>query len=619
MLSAFRRHGGAGKPGYGPLLSGSGVAGFDRPMRDSEVVAAIVAGDADGLAEAYDMYAAPLYTYCRSLLREPADAADAVQDTFVIAASKLAGLRDQSRLRPWLYAVARNECHRRLRETASGAGPALDLVPEMSDESADVTGRAERAELRTLLRSAVRGLNAREQDLIELQLRQELDVAEIAAMLGVSRNHAHALLSRARSQLEVSLGALLVARSGRGDCAALSALLEDWDGQLNVLMRKRINRHIERCPECTERKRRELAPALLLGAAALPAFAMPPGLRARVLRLASSNAPDATAHRAALAQQAALYGTGGFPVPYDQPAPAWWRARRAQGAAAAAVVAAAAVLIILAVTGVLGGGHSQLSALDQGSSAPGSAATPGGGTSASAFFSGTVPGGTPGSNGTGASGGTGGAGPTASAAARVSPSPSAGSAAPGGSPSPAVSSPGPGPSRSSAPGHRPSPSHSPSPGPSSSAPPPPAGTLSVVPRTIVLSPLSGGALTLTASGGPVDWSITESPGLVGELAVAPSSGHLQAGQSATVGLRVSAGAAAAAARAAPAAATLAGAAGVCVSCTLTVNPGDITVTVLIEVNASPSPSKPSCPPPSSPPPSSSGPEAETGGGCRETG
>jgi hypothetical protein len=125
----------------------------------------------------------------------------------------------------------------------------------------------------------------------------------------------------------------------------------------------------------------------------------------------------------------------------------------------------------------------------------------------------------------------------------------------------------------------------------------------------VLSPLSGGALTLTASGGPVDWSITESPGLIGELAVAPSSGHLQAGQSATVGLRVSAGAAAAAARA--------GAAGVCVSCTLTVNPGGITVTVLIEINASPSPSKPSCPPSSSPPPSSAGPEAEAAGGCRE--
>jgi RNA polymerase sigma factor (sigma-70 family) len=593
-------------------------------MRDSEVVAAIVAGDADGLAEAYDRYAAPLYTYCRSLLREPADAADAVQDTFVIAASKLAGLRDQSRLRPWLYAVARNECHRRLRETASGAGPALDLVPEMSDESADVAGGAERAELRTLLRSAVRGLNASEQDLIGLQLRQELDVAEIAAILGVSRNHAHALLSRARSQLEVSLGALLVARAGRGDCAALSALLQDWDGQLNVLMRKRINRHIERCPACTERKRRELAPALLLGAAALPAVVIPPGLRTRVLRLASSNAPDATAHRAALAQRAVMSGAGGFPVPFDQPKPAWWRARRTQGAAAAAVVAAAAVLIILAVTGVLGAHHSQLSALNQGSSAPGAAASSGGaglgGTGSSGAAASSA------STGPGGASGPGGAGPTASAAARVAPSPSAGGNAPPAGPSPAASSPGTAPSHG--PSHSPSPRHRPSPGspapstsrPAPPPPPPPPGTLSVAPRTIVLGPLTGGTLTLTASGGPVDWSITESPGLIGELAVAPSSGHLQAGQSAIVGLRVSAGAAAPGARAAPAAAVLDGAAGVCVNCTLIVNPGDITVTVLIEINASPSPSKPSCPPSSSPPPSSSGPGAETGGrGCQETG
>src|SRR5271155_5061609 len=79
------------------------VAVLHSNMRDGEVVAAIVAGDPDGLAEAYDRYASPLYTYCRSLLREPGDAADAVHDTFVLAASRLAGLRDRNRLRPWLW------------------------------------------------------------------------------------------------------------------------------------------------------------------------------------------------------------------------------------------------------------------------------------------------------------------------------------------------------------------------------------------------------------------------------------------------------------------------------------------------------------------------------------
>ena len=80
-------------------------------MDDREIVAAIVAGNLAGLADAYDTYAESLYGYCRMMLNEPEDADDAVQDTFVIAAARLGGLRDPRKLRPWLYAVARNECH----------------------------------------------------------------------------------------------------------------------------------------------------------------------------------------------------------------------------------------------------------------------------------------------------------------------------------------------------------------------------------------------------------------------------------------------------------------------------------------------------------------------------
>src|SRR6202008_724894 len=161
-------YGGGGKTRHGFVLSGCAVTRFDSRMHDSEVAAAIVAGDPDGLAEAYDRYAAPLYTYCRSLLREPADAADAVQDTFVIAASKLAGLRDRNRLRPWLYAVARNECHRRLRARASAAP--LDDADEMADSAPDIGEAAEQAELRQLVRSALAGLNPGEREIIELNL-----------------------------------------------------------------------------------------------------------------------------------------------------------------------------------------------------------------------------------------------------------------------------------------------------------------------------------------------------------------------------------------------------------------------------------------------------------------
>ena len=185
-------------------------------MQDREIVAAIVAGEPAGLAAAYDQYAPALHAYCRSVLSEPADAADAVQDTFIIASAKLGGLRDPDRLRSWLYAVARNQCRRRLRARASSAP--LDEAGEMTDQSADVGVDAERAELRMLVGAALAGLNPGEREIIELNLRHELDGADLADALGVPRNQAHALASRARTQFETSLGALLVARTGREDC-----------------------------------------------------------------------------------------------------------------------------------------------------------------------------------------------------------------------------------------------------------------------------------------------------------------------------------------------------------------------------------------------------------------
>ncbi len=109
-------------------------------MQDRDVVAAIVAGEPEGMAEAYDRYAASLYAYCHSMLAGP-EAAEAVRDTFLISVLKLDGLRDPDRLDAWLRAVARNECLRRLGpEDPEGpigpeepAGAAAALVPRSAD------------------------------------------------------------------------------------------------------------------------------------------------------------------------------------------------------------------------------------------------------------------------------------------------------------------------------------------------------------------------------------------------------------------------------------------------------------------------------------------------------
>lgn len=60
------------------------------------------------------------------------------------------------------------------------------------------------------------------------------------------------------------------------------------------------------------------------------------------------------------------------------------------------------------------------------------------------------------------------------------------------------------------------------------------GTLTVLPKSIAPLPGRSVTLILTASNGPVSWSITLSQALAGELTVVPSAGTLAAGASATV-------------------------------------------------------------------------------------
>jgi RNA polymerase sigma factor (sigma-70 family) len=318
-------------------------------MKDREIVAAIAAGDLAGLAAAYDTYAESLYGYCGWMLREPDRAADAVQDTFVIAAGNLGGLADPGRLRPWLYAVARSECYRRLR--AGEAGP--DEAAVLAGRSADAGGDAERAELRGLVRAAVGGLNPGEREVIELGFRHDLSGADLAAVLGVSRSQAHALASRARGRLERELGVLLVARTGRWFCPALDLMLSDWDGQLTAPVRKQVARHVGRCDACAYRRRSALRPAALDGMA--PLAALPRGLREKVLGLCADESPLAQAYREQVTQRAGPFGANGFPRQVRQP--------RGRMLALSGAAAASAILLAIAATGVvtvlaLGGSHT---------------------------------------------------------------------------------------------------------------------------------------------------------------------------------------------------------------------------------------------------------------------
>jgi RNA polymerase sigma factor (sigma-70 family) len=308
-------------------------------VQDEELVAAIVAGEAAALAAAYDRYAPPLYAYCQSLLSDPVEAADAVKDTFVLAAAKLGGLRDRSRLRPWLYAVARNECRRKLhgQSVARGYGDA----PMLGDETVDFGTAMEQQEKRELVWSALAGMNAADQEVVELSLRHDLHGADLADVLGVPYARVEALDAGARHRFETALGALLMARSGEGTCPQLAEILAGWDTELTEPMSEQVRDHIGGCPICGEARRRQVNPVSLLRV--LPVAVLPGGLRYELFQLLTGHSQEAGEYCVAVAARAAEFNRNGFPVPIDSPGGGRPSAARLLPVAAALAVALVAV------------------------------------------------------------------------------------------------------------------------------------------------------------------------------------------------------------------------------------------------------------------------------------
>src|ERR1700753_2535054 len=283
------------------------------PMRDTEVVASIRAADPEGLAEAYDRYAARIFSFCRGLLGEPADATGAVRDTYVIAVAAVDELHDPGRLRPWLYAVARNECHRRLRAGAPAAAPAETLSADGQDDGDD----DDRGQPLALVRAPISQLDLGDRELVELSLRHRLHGADLADILGAPRHQVQALAAQARERLGAALRVLVVAQVGRKACPDLDQLLTDAEGMNPARLQRQVNAHIAGCAVCGERKRQVVGAGVRLGGA-------PPGAGAPQAR-------ETAAERAAIETQAAPFGAYGFPVPQtssDRTAPWWQIARR---------------------------------------------------------------------------------------------------------------------------------------------------------------------------------------------------------------------------------------------------------------------------------------------------
>src|SRR5215467_14086898 len=100
-----------------------GVTGYvasrvpGRPS-DADLAHSALDGDVASLSALLDRYHASLYTRALAYLGRPEDAADAVQETFLLALTRLGQVRDPEAVGGWLHAVMRSVCAMELRRPA---------------------------------------------------------------------------------------------------------------------------------------------------------------------------------------------------------------------------------------------------------------------------------------------------------------------------------------------------------------------------------------------------------------------------------------------------------------------------------------------------------------------
>jgi RNA polymerase sigma factor (sigma-70 family) len=146
------------------------------------------------------------FTLARYLLRETADAEDAVQEAYLQALRHFAGFRGEN-ARAWLLTIVRRVCYgwaERARRHGWTEPELLDELPGMDDDPETALLRGERREQ---LARAVDALPLPFREVIVLREIQDLSYQEIATVTGVPIGTVMSRLARARRRLQRALEA----------------------------------------------------------------------------------------------------------------------------------------------------------------------------------------------------------------------------------------------------------------------------------------------------------------------------------------------------------------------------------------------------------------------------
>ena len=151
----------------------------------------------------YERYVREVYRYVLAVLRNPSDAEDVTQTTFLNAYRAIQAGAEPQRPHNWLIAIAHNACRSRARFAMRRPKevPLDELVEQL------VVPESERLNIRALLRALGR-LPFNQRAALTMRELEGRSYPEIAEMLGVTVPAVEALIARARKALRLQSAAL---------------------------------------------------------------------------------------------------------------------------------------------------------------------------------------------------------------------------------------------------------------------------------------------------------------------------------------------------------------------------------------------------------------------------
>ena len=167
------------------------------------------ARDGDPLAfeQLIHLYEKRVFALTRRMCKNPADAEEAAQETFLAAWQGLKFFRGESSFSTWLYRLASNACVDLLRKEGrhqAAAGPSLndeEVLLEIQDEAPSPHALAEQAELKEQIEAGLASLPEEYREVLILREIHQQSYDEISEILSLDLGTVKSRINRGRKRL----------------------------------------------------------------------------------------------------------------------------------------------------------------------------------------------------------------------------------------------------------------------------------------------------------------------------------------------------------------------------------------------------------------------------------